>query len=166
MPTLPLERPSRGPLLAGGRCPQHAGPIPVRPAEGPESAKGAAGKWTDAATGEHGDLLDIIRESCGLVDFKDVADEARGFLSPPHPEPEPRATANASTSAGWITGSGTAAIRHVAADFGHSRRGVSAQTRHYGFARNRLAALPPALLLSTRRVQPDRDLARDDRRRH
>lgn len=54
-----------------------------------ESAKGPAGKWTDAATGEHGDLLDVIRESCGLVDFKDVADEARTFLSLPHPEPEP-----------------------------------------------------------------------------
>ncbi len=34
-------------------------------------------------------LLDVIRESCGLVDFKDVADEARSFLSLPHPEPEP-----------------------------------------------------------------------------
>jgi hypothetical protein len=54
-----------------------------------ESAKGPAGKWTDAATGEHGDLLDVIRESCGLVDFKDVVDEARSFLSLPHPEPEP-----------------------------------------------------------------------------
>jgi hypothetical protein len=54
-----------------------------------ETAKGPAGKWTDAATGEHGDLLDVIRESCGLVDFKDVADEARSFLSLPHPEPEP-----------------------------------------------------------------------------
>jgi hypothetical protein len=27
------------------------------------SGKGAAGKWTDSATGEHGDLLDIIRTS-------------------------------------------------------------------------------------------------------
>ncbi|WP_352574162.1 DUF7146 domain-containing protein [Mesorhizobium australicum] len=54
-----------------------------------DSAKGLAGKWTDAATGEHGDLLDVIRESCGLVGFKDVADEARIFLSMP-PEPEPR----------------------------------------------------------------------------
>ena len=54
-----------------------------------ESPKGPAGKWTDAATGEHGDLLDIIRESCGLLDFHDVADEARRFLSMPHSEPEP-----------------------------------------------------------------------------
>jgi len=55
---------------------------------GTESGKGAAGKWTDAATGEHGDLLDVIRETRGLVDFKDVAEEARTFLSHPHPEPE------------------------------------------------------------------------------
>ncbi|HQS49245.1 MAG TPA: toprim domain-containing protein, partial [Xanthobacteraceae bacterium] len=53
------------------------------------SAKGPAGKWTDAATGEHGDLLDIIRGSLGLTDFADVADEARTFLSLPHPEPGP-----------------------------------------------------------------------------
>src|SRR5258708_24946208 len=44
-----------------------------------------AGKWTDAATGEHGDLLDGIRETGGLVDFPDVADEARRFLSLPRP---------------------------------------------------------------------------------
>ena len=54
-----------------------------------ESSKGAAGKWTDAATGEHGDLLDVIRESCGLLDFKDVANEARAFLSLQHPDPLP-----------------------------------------------------------------------------
>ena len=53
---------------------------------GPESGNGAAGKWTDAATGQHGDLLDVIRESCRLVDFKDVVAEAYAFLSLPHPE--------------------------------------------------------------------------------
>src|SRR5579863_520098 len=51
------------------------------------AGKGAAGKWTDAATGEHGDLLDVIRESCGFVDFRDVADEARRFLSLPRSDP-------------------------------------------------------------------------------
>lgn len=56
---------------------------------GADSGKGAAGKWTDAATGEHGDLLDVIRESCCLLDFKDVTDEARRFLSLPRPEPDP-----------------------------------------------------------------------------
>jgi len=54
---------------------------------GPESGPGAAGHWTDAASAEHGDLLDVIRESCGLVDFRDVADEARRFLNLPHSEP-------------------------------------------------------------------------------
>ncbi|MBU2031528.1 MAG: toprim domain-containing protein [Alphaproteobacteria bacterium] len=54
-----------------------------------DSPKGPAGKWTDAATGEHGDLLDVIRESLGLIDFPDVAEEARSFLSLPHPDPEP-----------------------------------------------------------------------------
>jgi Toprim domain len=47
-----------------------------------------AGKWTDAATGEHGDLLDVIRETCGLVDFHDVTEEARRFLSLPRSGPE------------------------------------------------------------------------------
>ena len=58
---------------------------------GPEFGPGAAGHWTDAASAEHGDLLDLIRESCGLVDFRDVAEEARRFLSLPRAEPyEPR----------------------------------------------------------------------------
>jgi phage/plasmid primase-like uncharacterized protein len=52
-----------------------------------DCAKGCAGKWVDAAEGSHGDLLDVIRESCGLVNFQDVADEARHFLSLPRVEP-------------------------------------------------------------------------------
>jgi hypothetical protein len=47
------------------------------------SAKGPAGKWTDAATGEHGDLLDVIGKSLGLRDFREVAEEARRFLQLP-----------------------------------------------------------------------------------
>ncbi len=42
--------------------------------------KGAAGRWQDAAEGSHGDLLDLIRERCGLIEFRDVAAEARRFL--------------------------------------------------------------------------------------
>ncbi|MET3927498.1 toprim domain-containing protein [Devosia sp. 2618] len=48
---------------------------------GPHTGKGAAGKWTDAAAAEHGDLLDIIRESTSLVDFRNVVDEALRFLN-------------------------------------------------------------------------------------
>lgn len=47
------------------------------------SAGKRAGKWTDAATGEHGDLLDVIRESCGLREFADVLAEASRFLGLP-----------------------------------------------------------------------------------
>lgn len=74
-----------------------------------DSPKGPAGKWTDAATGEHGDLLDVIRESRGLVEFKDVADEARRFLSLPHPETERPATRRTITRT--LTGSHEAARR-------------------------------------------------------
>jgi len=54
---------------------------------GPDSGPGAAGRWTDSASTEYGDLLDVVRESCGLVDFRDVAEEARRFLSLPRAEP-------------------------------------------------------------------------------
>ncbi|WP_256754780.1 toprim domain-containing protein [Mesorhizobium sp. Mes31] len=50
------------------------------------NAKGLDGKWVDEATTEYGDLLDVIRESCGLVEFRDVADEARHFLAMPRPQ--------------------------------------------------------------------------------
>jgi hypothetical protein len=54
---------------------------------GPESGPGAAGHWTDAATGEHGDLLDLIARSRGLGRLRETLDEARSFLSLPRPEP-------------------------------------------------------------------------------
>ncbi len=44
------------------------------------TGKGAVGRWQDAAEGTHGDLLDLIRERCGLTEFRDVAEEARRFL--------------------------------------------------------------------------------------
>ncbi|MBN9259110.1 MULTISPECIES: toprim domain-containing protein [unclassified Mesorhizobium] len=45
------------------------------------------GRWADAATAQFGDLLDLVRETSGLVDFRDVADEARRFLNEPRPSP-------------------------------------------------------------------------------
>ena len=56
---------------------------------GQDSGKGAAGKWTDAATGQHGDLLDLIALNRGLGRLHDVLDEARCFLNLPRPEPPP-----------------------------------------------------------------------------
>jgi len=52
---------------------------------GPTSGPGAAGKYTDSATGEHGDLLDIIRERTGISRFPDLLAEARAHLGRPTP---------------------------------------------------------------------------------
>lgn len=55
---------------------------------GPESGKGAAGRWTDAASGEFGDLLDLIAGNQRLGSLADTLKEARHFLSLPTPEPQ------------------------------------------------------------------------------
>lgn len=54
---------------------------------GRPSGRGVAGKWTDSATGQHGDLLDVIQLSRGLA-FSDAAEEARRFLSLPPLTPD------------------------------------------------------------------------------
>ena len=52
------------------------------------SPPGVPGKWTDAATGEHGDLLDLIRIASGAGSLRAALAEARAFLSlPPIPAP-------------------------------------------------------------------------------
>lgn len=56
---------------------------------GSQDGRGAAGKWTDAATGDHGDLLDIIAQAKGHERLHDTLDEARHFLSLPQPEIDP-----------------------------------------------------------------------------
>ena len=57
---------------------------------GPDHGKGAAGKWTDGATGEHGDLLDLIAHNRGLDRLRDTLDEARAFLALPPDQIAPR----------------------------------------------------------------------------
>ncbi len=52
---------------------------------GPASGPGAAGKFNVGATGEHGDLLDIIRERTGISRFPDLLAEARAHLGRPQP---------------------------------------------------------------------------------
>ena len=44
---------------------------------------GAPGKFTDAATGQHGDLLDIVRHRIGAPTLRAALDEARAFLARP-----------------------------------------------------------------------------------
>jgi hypothetical protein len=55
---------------------------------GPDSGPGAAGKWSDAATGEHGDLLDLIGRRHHLSRLADAIGEARAFLALPRPSPD------------------------------------------------------------------------------
>jgi hypothetical protein len=57
---------------------------------GPDHGKGAAGHWTDAATAEYGDLLDLIRGARRLGTMRETVDEARRFLSLPRCEPPQR----------------------------------------------------------------------------
>jgi hypothetical protein len=52
---------------------------------GPDEGKGARGRWTDGATGEYGDLLDIIEARTGIVRFPDLLTEARAHLGRPMP---------------------------------------------------------------------------------
>ena len=51
---------------------------------------GIPGKWTDGATNQHGDLLDLIRLHTGGASLRHAMEEARAFLSLP-----PSAPANA-----------------------------------------------------------------------
>jgi hypothetical protein len=77
--------------------------------QGPDYGRGAAGKWTDAATGEHGDLLDLIAHNRSLHSLGDAMDEARSFLALPRP------AANSRRAPPSTAGSATAARRLFAA---------------------------------------------------
>ena len=44
---------------------------------------GTVGKWTDAAEGIHGDLLDLIRLATGSASLREALTEARRFLAQP-----------------------------------------------------------------------------------
>lgn len=95
---------------------------------GPASGSGAAGKWTDAATSDHGDLLDLITANLHLSSLGEALDEARRFLSLPRPEPPPREARSPAPTGSpeaarrlWAMGrrlSGTLAERYLA------RRGI------------------------------------------
>ena len=54
-----------------------------------DAGAGSAGKWTDAHTGEHGDLLDLIAANRRLTSLCDTLNEARDFLRLPRPEAQP-----------------------------------------------------------------------------
>ena len=54
------------------------------------SPPGTPGRWQDANTGEHGDLLDLIRIATGSRSLREALAEARRFLAQPLPPEPPR----------------------------------------------------------------------------
>ena len=101
---------------------------------------GTPGKWTDAAEGTHGDLLDLIRYRSGAPTLRVALDEARAFLAlEPAPDPVPGA---APASGGNDTYDATEAARRLwrrcrTVDGTHAERYLLAR----GLARCRFAAL-------------------------
>jgi Toprim domain len=71
---------------------------------GPDYGPGAAGKWTDAASAEYGDLLDLIARNRGLRSLGEAIDEACRFLALPRPahaiESRPRTGSGAQPARG------------------------------------------------------------------
>ncbi len=130
---------------------------------GPDYGKGAAGHWTDAATGQHGDLLDLIALNRGVNRLRDALDEARTFLALPSDRLAARQDLPCTSRLARIR---TTALRHVSPDHRHLGADLPAQSRHHDCVPRRSAALPSALLLPPRRAQSDGDLAGTDSRRH
>lgn len=78
-----------------------------------ETERGRIGNWVDAATGEHGDLVDLIRLNQRHGRLSETIDEAEKFLSlPPAAEVDPCRRANSQPAR---VGSPTAARRLFAA---------------------------------------------------
>ncbi len=93
---------------------------------------GVPGKWTDAASGEHGDLLDIVRHRTRAPTLRAALDEARAFLALPAAPATGAASAYDATEAArrlWA--------RCRAIDGTHAERYL----RTRGLARCRFAAL-------------------------
>lgn len=84
-----------------------------------------AGKYTDGATGEHGDLLDLIMANRGL-DFRAACDEARAFLRLPIvPARRSEAPAPPGTSeAAWRLFAASGPIRGTLAEAYLRQRGI------------------------------------------
>lgn len=81
--------------------------------EGSTDGRGQAGKWADTATGEYGDLLDLIARRCKHLTLRETLDEARCFLAMPVPSPAPETAARPREKA--AAGSPEAARRLFAA---------------------------------------------------
>ena len=96
------------------------------------SGSGKPGKWTDAADGSHGDLLDLIRHRINAPTLRAALDEARHFLAlPVSPASAPDAPYDATEAARRLW------RRCRAVDGSHAERYLHAR----GLSRCRFAAL-------------------------
>ncbi len=106
------------------------------------SGSGKPGGWTDAATGQHGDLLDLIRYRSNAPTLRAALDEARRFLAlPPAPDRDP-GVSSAAAAVSDAPYDATEAARRLwrrcrAIDGSHAERYLHAR----GLARCRFAAL-------------------------
>ena len=104
-----------------------------------------AGKWCDAATGEYGDLLDLIMLNRGLG-FRGTLAEARSFLHLPRP-PEPPVPSPHENSDVYDPVAAARRLCGICPDHRHICRTVSAWQGHIFNAGSHCPAVPPALLL-------------------
>ena len=101
---------------------------------------GKPGGWTDAATGEHGDLLDLIRYRTNAPSLRAALDEARRFLAlPPAPDPDPGAAPAAPSDAPY---DGAQAARRL---WRRCRAVAGSQAERYLHARGLARCRFPAL---------------------
>ena len=96
--------------------------------------RGAAGKWTDSATGEHGDLLDIIASTGSLEHLRDTLAEARRFLRMPQPAREDDRADRPRRQPSAPQGTPEAARRLFAASHPMARTIAQAHLRRRGIA--------------------------------
>lgn len=82
-----------------------------------------AGKYTDGATGDHGDLLDLIMANRGL-DFRAACDEARAFLRLPM-KPVQHAPASSTREAAQRLFAASKPIRGTLAEIYLRQRGIA-----------------------------------------
>lgn len=93
-----------------------------------ETGRGAIGNWVDAATGEHGDLVDLIRLNQRHGRLAETIEEAERFLALPPPaddergrSPGPPARAGSTTAARRLFAASKPIIGTLAATYLQSR---------------------------------------------
>ena len=104
------------------------------------SGSGKPGGWTDAATGQHGDLLDLIRYRTSAPTLRAALDEARAFLAlPPVPDRDPGTARGTAPDAPYDAAEAARRLwrRCRAIDGSHAERYLRAR----GLSRCRFAAL-------------------------